>query len=323
MGELIPIKQGDATPAEAAMTLRTAFQIAAIWSIVLAELCYLGGPAAKAYIASATIVAAIRDERLHIGELTAADIAAANMVVGAVEQIWLANDAKRRIRYPDSVTDVQIMDALFIEHLSENEIANDPSGHWRGPENRRPTGKYDISLKTLQERRYRALKAVDDAFAGYCVGCDRPPHLSNVYTIIKGKKRLDRLEVVPATKREWRLPELPARWKPAPLDTWAHLNATRQRPENKAEKHRLAERLVAEYQAAGGTVTKLPAQKDNPWGSGHAQFQKPPKIPDIHQYEVENLLSNGNAWRYGIKKPEAKPLNDGPTAVDEQLKMAA
>jgi hypothetical protein len=164
------IEQGDATPAEAAMTLRSAFQIAAIWSIVLAELCYLGGPAAKAYIASATIVAAIRDDRLRIGELTATDIAAANMVVGATEQIWLANDAMRRIRYPDSVSDIQIMDALFIEHLSENEIANDPSGHWRGPENRRPTGKYNVSLKTLQERRYRALKAVDDAFAGYCEG---------------------------------------------------------------------------------------------------------------------------------------------------------
>jgi hypothetical protein len=159
------------------------------------------------------------------------------MVVGASEQIWLANDAKRRIRYPDSVTDIQIMDALFIEHLSENEIANDPSGHWRGPENRRPTGKFNVSLKTLQERRYQALKAVDDAFAGYCEGCDRLPHLSSLYTrIIEIKKRFDRLEVIPATKREWRLPERPARWKRAPLDTWAHLNATWQRPENKAER---------------------------------------------------------------------------------------
>ena len=93
----------------------------------------------------------MRDERIHIGELTADDITAANMVVGACEQIWLANDAKRRIRYPNAVTDIQIADALFVEGLSENEIANDPAGHWRG--------RYDISLKALQERRQRALRA--------------------------------------------------------------------------------------------------------------------------------------------------------------------
>jgi hypothetical protein len=49
-------EQGDAAAAEAAMTLRSAFQMAAIWSIVLAELCYLGGPAARAYTAASVIV---------------------------------------------------------------------------------------------------------------------------------------------------------------------------------------------------------------------------------------------------------------------------
>jgi hypothetical protein len=169
----LTIIEGRAANAEAAMSLRTTFLIAAIWSVVLAELCYLGGPASKAYIASATILAAVRDERLHIGELTADDITTANMVVGACEQIWLANDAKRRIRYPEAVTDIQIAEALFVEHLSENEVANDPTGRWRG--------KYDISLKALQERRERALRAIDDVFSHYCERCDRLPHLSTCY----------------------------------------------------------------------------------------------------------------------------------------------
>ena len=154
------------------------------------------------------------------------------MVAGACEQIWLANDAKRRIRYPNSVTDIQIADALFVECLSENEIASDPSGRWRG--------RYDISLKTLQERRQRALRAIDDAFSDYCVGCDRLPHLSALYTRIeKYKKRLDGLDNaltvdaltahvdktitggVSATKRDWRLPDRPARSKAAPVDIWS------------------------------------------------------------------------------------------------------
>ena len=46
------ITKGGAATADAAITLRKAFQIAAIWSIVLAELCYLGGPASKIYIAA-------------------------------------------------------------------------------------------------------------------------------------------------------------------------------------------------------------------------------------------------------------------------------
>jgi hypothetical protein len=316
------------------MTLRSAFQICAIWSIILAELCYLDGPASKVYIAAATIIAAVRDERLHIGELAAEDVTAANMVAGAWEQIWLANDAKRRIRYPNSVTDIQIADALFVECLSENEIASDPSGRWRG--------RYDISLKTLQERRQRALRAIDDAFSDYCVGCDRLPHLSALYTRIeKYKKRLDGLDNaltvdaltahvdktitggVSATKRDWRLPDRPARSKAAPVDIWSPLNATRNRPEDKATKRKLARVLVDEYLAAGGSVTKLPAQEDNPWAWAQLSFHKPPNIPVIHQNDVESLLSSGNAFRYGIKKPVAKPLNDEPAAVDEQFKMAA
>jgi hypothetical protein len=318
--------EGGATTADAAMTLRSAFQIAAIWSIVLAELCYLGGPASKVYMAAATIIAAVRDERLHISELTADDITAANMVVGVCEQIWLANDAKRRIRYPNSVTDIQIVDALFVECLSENEIANDPAGRWRG--------RYDISLKTLQERRQRALRAIDDAFSDHCVGCDRLPHLSALYTRTeKYKKRLDglanALTVNPLTahidqtitggvptKREWRLPDRPARSKSAYVDIWSHLNATRNRPEDKATKRQLAQVLVDKYLAAGGKITKLEAQEDNPWAWAQLSFHKPPNIPVIHQNDVENLLSSGNAYRYAVKKPMAKSLNDAPVAVD-------
>jgi hypothetical protein len=317
----------DAKTADA-ISVRAAFRIAAIWSIVLAELCYLGGSASKAYIAAATIIAAVRDERLYIGELTEADITAANMVVGACEQIWLANDAKRRVRYPDSVSDIQIADALFVERLSENEIANDPAGRWRG--------KYDISLKALQERRQRALKVIDETFSHYCEGCDRLPHLSALYTKTEKyrKRRLDRLAkaltVDPltahvdstitggslATKRDYRLPERPARRKPEPIDVWQHLNASRYKLEDKAEKRRLAQALVDDFLAAGGSVTKLPAQRDNPWAEQCA-FVKPPRIPVAHMREVENLLSSGNAFRYSAKVV-AKPLNDNPVAVDER-----
>jgi len=310
------------------MTLRSAFQIAAIWSVVLAELCYLGGPGSKAYIAAATIVAAVRDDRLRIGELTADDVTAANMVLGACEQIWLANDAKRRIRYPNSVSDIQIADALFVEHLSENEIGNDPAGRWRS--------KYDISLKALQERRQRALQAIDDAFSEYCAGCDRLPHLSALYTRTeKYRKRLEGLANAltvnpltahvdstvaggsPAIRRNYRLPERPARRKPEPFDIWQHLNASRYKPEDKAEKRKFAQALVDQYLASGGTITKLLPQKDNPWEQGHAQFQKPPRVVLAHQNDVENFLSNGNAFRYSAKAV-AKPLNDDqPIAVDE------
>jgi hypothetical protein len=91
--------------------------------------------------------------------------------------------------------------------------------------------------------------------------------------------------------------------------------------------------LVAEYQVAGGTVTLLKPQAINPWSE---QFFKLPKNALAHQFDVEGFLSSGNGFRYGIKTPVAKPLNDDGdqsrnpllrerpvVSVDEQFKLAA